>query len=178
MESVYVAKGHLSRVSSSTFSAGLNHYSFIEIDEQRIDGVCVSNYLDDDFRRCMGEEVELAFYRKNKFEVILAAIKNGSGKICRDQSLPRMQLIWTEMLICIPIAFVCGCIAWFSSFFISLPIMFLLKNINLSETILGFIAFGPIFLMWALLFLWVMFFSKKFSQRAAYRYFEKARNSF
>jgi hypothetical protein len=145
--------------------------------EERIDGVHVSNYLDDDFRKCMGEEVELSFYRKNKHELILAAAKNGSGKIFRDQSLPRMQLIWTEMLVCLPVAFVCGCIAWFCSFFISLPIMYLLKNFDLSETIGGFIAFGPIFLIWGLLFVWVMFFSKKFSQRAAYRYFERARNS-
>ncbi|TFW18856.1 hypothetical protein [Duganella callida] len=177
MESVFISKGHLTRVSSSTVASGMNHYSFIEIDETRVDGVQVSNYLDDDLRRCMGEEVEFSFYRKNKNELILAAIKNNAGKIFRDQSLPRMSLIWTEMIICLPIAFICGCIAWLSSFFISLPIMFLLKSLDLSETILGSIAFGPIFLIWGGLFVWVMFFSKKFSQRAAYRYFERARNS-
>lgn len=175
----FIARGKLGGIPAGIWDrSGSTVFAYLEVGDQRIDGVSVGVYLDGALQDCVGEQVELSFCRIGKGRIYLCAIKAESGKVI---SLPDPSgTLVTETIVS---TVVFGVLALITTFLISpilfgIPLYVFRSLLNyISDTAFEHMMFVAIVGLWGAQLTWMLFYSKRFSPRLRIRTINKARTA-
>lgn len=174
----FIAHGVLGQIPAGTWANGGTKRAYLDIGDQRIDDCWVADYFESSLTECMSRKVELSFCRLDRNGGNhLCAIKHEDGKIERvpvPTDVGFTQMIVTSLLW--------GGITFLTTWLV-VPIflipIWLLSKIGIdSETVLGSVTFGGLFLCWMAQLVWVLFYSKKLSPKVRLRTIKVARAAF
>jgi hypothetical protein len=178
-QTAFTARGELGRIPAGIWEKGRTTFAYLDVGNQRFDGVSVAMYLDASLQDCVGEQVELSFCRLGKGGLHLCAIKAESGKVYRLPD-PNGALV-SETIVG---AVVFGLVTFITTFMAS-PILlgvplYALRSVlpELDEKIFAPIMFSILFALWMAQLTWVLFYSKKLSPRLRIRVINEARTAF
>jgi hypothetical protein len=95
-----IISGRLSKISDATKVPGNSWlYEYIKVDERRLNNVFVANYINDDFRDGLGEEITLSLAptHKKNFTGMVVALRKGT-KVERSPELSTGRAVCVTLI--------------------------------------------------------------------------------